>query len=355
MLKHRRVAQERSNRRSTCGSKGGGSQYDPQVGEAAKQNADNAAQAQQFSQNYYTNTVAPLLAQETAQSKITSDNENKLFGLNYDQAQKAAAIHTQYGLPAAKSYYNMVNNYSSKAEEQRQADSAIGDMRSAEASQAGTLTRQRQSYGIDPTSGVAQSDNTNMAVQNSAAEAAAATRARYNAKNLGMQLTADAANYSNGGYSAIASTSGSAGAASQGAFGAAAGATTSGNQSASVPLQGYQIAGQGYSANLDAYSRLGSADIQAQAAGDSGLGSFLGGLGALAMKVAVPSDRRLKDNIVHVGEWKSLPVYEYNYKGSSARFRGVMADDVQKVMPQAVHRHPHGYLVVDYDMLRAAA
>ena len=55
-------------------------------------------------------------------------------------------------------------------------------------------------------------------------------------------------------------------------------------------------------------------------------------IGALGM-----SDIRVKRNIVPEGtSWKGLDVYTYNYLGQSTRRRGVMAQDVEKIYPDAV-------------------
>jgi hypothetical protein len=61
------------------------------------------------------------------------------------------------------------------------------------------------------------------------------------------------------------------------------------------------------------------------------------------------SDRRLKSNINLVGVKSGLPVYEYDIEGR--RERGYMADEVELVRPEAVHKHPSGYLMVDYGAL----
>jgi hypothetical protein len=78
----------------------------------------------------------------------------------------------------------------------------------------------------------------------------------------------------------------------------------------------------------------------------SGLGTALGGgLGMLAF-----SDARLKDNIVKVGTHPiGVGVYDYNKFGH--RERGVMAQEVAQVMPEAVTKHPSGYLQVNYGLL----
>lgn len=76
--------------------------------------------------------------------------------------------------------------------------------------------------------------------------------------------------------------------------------------------------------------------------------SGLFSLGAAA--VGGPSDIRLKSKIVKVGEHPlGIGIYEYDIFGH--RERGVMAQELQAVMPEAVHEHPLGYLTVDYSMI----
>lgn len=74
-----------------------------------------------------------------------------------------------------------------------------------------------------------------------------------------------------------------------------------------------------------------------------GLGSSLVG--------AIPwSDRRLKSNIVRIGTHPvGVPLYEYDIFGE--RQRGVMADELEKVRPDAVHYDADGFAHVDYEAL----
>jgi hypothetical protein len=73
-------------------------------------------------------------------------------------------------------------------------------------------------------------------------------------------------------------------------------------------------------------------------------------LGTLATAGALYfSDRRLKSNIVKVGDHpKGFGIYEYDIFG--VRQRGVMADEVEKVMPHAVVEID-GYKAVNYGLL----
>jgi hypothetical protein len=96
----------------------------------------------------------------------------------------------------------------------------------------------------------------------------------------------------------------------------------------------------------------------AMAGGLFGLGGTLGAAGMkyapqIATAASMFSDRRLKSNIKRIGTTAhGLPLYEYTIFGE--RQRGVMADEVKKVMPEAVHRHPSGFDMVDYARLGLA-
>jgi len=91
-----------------------------------------------------------------------------------------------------------------------------------------------------------------------------------------------------------------------------------------------------YSAAMDSYN--------AKAQQAQGMMSGLGGLASTAMMF---SDRRLKSNIVKVGEHPiGVAVYEYDIFGR--RERGVMAQELMLVAPERVNTHSSGFLMVDY-------
>jgi hypothetical protein len=70
------------------------------------------------------------------------------------------------------------------------------------------------------------------------------------------------------------------------------------------------------------------------------------------------SDRRIKENIRRVGDHPmGVGLYLFDYKpeyrgrwGHGRQF-GVMADEVERVMPQAVTEHADGYKMVCYDTI----
>lgn len=109
--------------------------------------------------------------------------------------------------------------------------------------------------------------------------------------------------------------------------------------------QNYQNQMAGYNAQM---GLLGNVAGMAGTA----LGGQLGGaIGKGLFGGATPSDRRLKSNIVRVGTHPlGIGIYEYDIFGE--RQRGVMADEVEAVKPEAVTTHPtEGYKMVYYGML----
>jgi hypothetical protein len=80
--------------------------------------------------------------------------------------------------------------------------------------------------------------------------------------------------------------------------------------------------------------------------GGGGGGGFRGGGGGRR------SDIALKHDIVQLGYLANgLGYYRFSYLGSSKPYVGVLAQEVQRVMPQAVTRGSDGYLRVYYDKL----
>lgn len=63
------------------------------------------------------------------------------------------------------------------------------------------------------------------------------------------------------------------------------------------------------------------------------------------------SDIHFKENIKQVGTlFNGLPVYVFNYKNDKAPRLGLIAQDVQKVKPEAVKEDKNGYLYIRYDL-----
>lgn len=96
---------------------------------------------------------------------------------------------------------------------------------------------------------------------------------------------------------------------------------------------------------------------QAPGGGESGAtpgifggGGAAGGGGGLSGLIAAGaqlfSDRRLKENIVKVDEDENGNIYEFSYTWFKGRFRGRIAQELQKLRPDAVKLHETGFMMV---------
>jgi hypothetical protein len=119
--------------------------------------------------------------------------------------------------------------------------------------------------------------------------------------------------------------------------------TTGANMLGAAQAQGQYDTGL-YNANVGANNSMMS--------GLMGLGSAgIGAYGAMNAPAALMlSDVRLKSNIERVGTHPlGIGIYEYDI--FDRRERGVIAQEVKEVMPEAVVEREDGYLMVDYGRL----
>lgn len=129
-------------------------------------------------------------------------------------------------------------------------------------------------------------------------------------------------------------------------------ALMSGSQVQLPQFQGYQgqsVASAPVFAATQAGGQYNQGVYNAQSASADNFTKGLFSVGAAAAPVLM-SDRRLKSNIERVGTHPlGIGIYEYDIFGS--RQRGVMADEVETVRPEAVLTHPSGYKMVNYGAL----
>ena len=348
--------------RTQYGGKGVENKYDPQIGIAAAQNAAVSAKAEAFAEDYYRNTVAPLNKKMQESADVTAGKLNTLYDLNADQMRSASERYKQYGIPAEQRYFDMATKYSEPEEQERQAQLAKGDLGVATQNQQQARMRQFAGLGIDPSSPAAISAATDASVMNAAAEAGAMNRSRGAARELGMRLTSDAANFGRGGQSGILQFGGAAQGNAQGSFGTTQGALGSALGAGQFVNQGYGTALQGYGNNLSAYTSLGNTSMNAQAAQNAAvsgaIGSAIGaGAGLAALKT---SDIRCKHNIRQIGNLPSgIKVYSFEYLDEFKETAdddgiqiGVMAQEVLPIIPEAISMRPDGYMMVNYALVR---
>ena len=86
--------------------------------------------------------------------------------------------------------------------------------------------------------------------------------------------------------------------------------------------------------------------------GMSNAGYTWGGWGTGYTKAPTPSTKLLKENIFKLGTSKEgHNVYKFNYKGNPTNYIGVIAEEVQRIKPEAVSRLSNGFLGVDYNLI----
>jgi len=128
---------------------------------------------------------------------------------------------------------------------------------------------------------------------------------------------------------------------------------------ANVPQQA-QVAGPDILGATQAGYNAQVANVNAQNAASGNFMNGLMGLGGAALMAPVGtfSDINLKENIKRIGTHDlGIGIYSYNYKDgydlSKEPQIGVMAQEVETVMPEAVMIMPNGFKAVNYSMLGA--
>ncbi len=79
------------------------------------------------------------------------------------------------------------------------------------------------------------------------------------------------------------------------------------------------------------------------------LGSDYISSGSQAATAAAGSDRRLKENIKHVGVSNGINLYEFNYKGADTKWVGVMSDEVRHIEGAVIQKN--GFDYVNYSVI----
>lgn len=347
---------------------------DPNIGIAQKQMADLATQ--EF--NQWQTDVWPALKAQT-ESQTTNANNQAAIDLQTQTKQNAIADE-QYQMykntyqPLQQQLVDQAENYNTPANEERLAQGAIGDVNTAFNNQKQAQTQQMQSYGINPTSGQFQGMQNSNQVLQAAQSSAAATQARNAAEQLGWAKKMDAAGMASGQYGNQAtatqlglSAGGQSLAAGQIPISNSAALSSSMAGGYGGAMQGWQNVGnlgvQSYQTQVQAYNAQQAANAQSSAGIGSALGAAVGGFasggtGSMAGKlVGLMSDIRAKENIELVGHLPNgLGIYEFEYRpefkdhkfAGHGKFRGLMAHEVEKVIPEAVFTMDNGYKVIDY-------
>ena len=361
------------------GGGGGAPAPDPNIGLAQR---ELAAISKEYLESW-KNEVWPKMKEQAEKQEIRADEQfaldKELQTMQIESAKKGMAEFEQFGKPMRESIYKAAEAYDTEANRERIAAEALGDVKSAFSIKAADEQRRLQGFGIDPTSGRATSTANANAIMEAAVGSAAANRARTAAEQLGWAKKMDAIALSQGQFGNQATSTGLALSAGNQALtagqvpmanyaqmgssmgGAYGGAMQGWNQVGNLGIQNYNIQSQNYQAEQNRQA-------QAAAGASAGFGSLAGSvigavgnyysMGALgAAQAGAKSDIRTKENITVVGKLSNgLTVYEFEYKpefknsegAGYGRFRGLMAHEVEQVIPEAVFETADGYKAVDY-------
>jgi hypothetical protein len=353
-------------RLSTLWGKGGGSSApdaDPNIGIAQRELSKLATeQWAEFKTKIYPDLQKQTDAQN-ARLQGTYDVTQEAAKKNLARADESYAMYKESGIPAMEKLRDDANKYNEEAYQEQLASQAAGDIGTAAQVQREQTAMRQRSYGIDPTSGVAQAQANSNQVAQAAATAAAMNQTREAAKQVGLQKQANVYNmYAGLPAQSLQQTNVGLGANSQGAaagqsmVGNAAAVSGVSNAATQTAMGGWGQVGtlgvQKYQADVGAYQ----AQQQAEGQGMAGLGSLAGQLGSVALKSYMGgSDINIKQDINKIGKLDNgFPLYSFQYKPEyqdvwgHGFIIGVMAQDVEKVLPDAVSIHPDGYKMVDY-------
>lgn len=271
------------------------------------------------------------------------------------QAQDYYDYQRETFRPVEQGLVQQAQQFNTEAYREQLARQASADAGRAFGITQASGERAMASMGLSPASGRYASMQNQSNLGLAAQRAGAMTGTRERAEQLGFARQMDVTGL--GRNLAGASTAAYQGAT--GAGGAAAGSYMApGNQYMTGMSQGISTIGGGQQMMLGGMGNVLSSQTSAYNAGLSQsdpLATIVGmGVGGYAAGGFGKSDRRLKEDIVFLGieTTTSLPWYEFSYIDEpGSRWQGVMAEDVEQYMPEAVKENAHGMKLVNYDML----
>jgi hypothetical protein len=343
------------------GGKGGGRAPapDPAIGEAAMRNVELGQSwldftKEQFEEGNKRQAVTDELNTKVVNQQLATQDQANTWA----QQDRARTLGTFQ--PVEDAFVKTAQEYDTPEKQAEAAATARADVLAASEAAKASGVRQMAAMGISPESGrfagITRAQDTNTAL----AAADAQNKARQVVRDKGLALKADAINMGKGLASSTAAAAGLGLNAGNSAVANNATANSQFNAKGQIMGQGFQgaigannsaggILNNLYGNQLNAWS----AQQQANAASAAGIGKLVGqGIGTYA---ALGSDIRIKQNIMLVGTlFNGLRLYSFEYKpayrdkwGHGIKL-GVMAQDVEKVIPDAVSDHEDGYKVVDY-------
>jgi hypothetical protein len=323
-----------------------------------------AADALAFNKQVYANNQPRVAAQDALTAQVVTD-QLAISKQNQTQAADQWAKYQTLFAPVEAQTVADATNIDSAAGLAQASGSASAGVQTQFDNSAAQRARAQAANGVNPNSGHALEADSQAQLGLASAKAGASNSATLAARDRGISLRAGVANFGrnmpNTAANAygVAMQGGNSAVGNQGSGLAAANSTIAGmNAGYGTSIQGNTSAMNGLNQQYSTQVNAWNAQQQADAASSAGLGSALGLLGSAAIG-KFGSDPKIKENIKKVGEFNGFNVYAFTYKpeyqdehGFGLRF-GVMADEVEKVIPEAVSLHKDGYRMVNYAMLGA--
>jgi len=316
----------------------------------------NAAQAQQYGQNA-NNTAVTNAAQQQQFAQNAKASELGLLAQGQNFTQNAKVTDTALAAQAQQYGQNANNTTTALAAQNQQYNQNLNNaqftnaagqqyfnnnLSAAQLQNAATA----QNFGMDLTNQQQQlaANQANAALNNAALES------QYNQALQSAQLNNQASNQQLAQNQAI----------QQNPLNILQ-AVRTGAQLNTANLPAVGVSQPGQLANWSGPDMLGAATAQGQydqgiynaqtAANAQMTSALIGAGGALGSAGIKASDRRLKKNIKRIGTHiLGIGLYTWDYLWGEP-FAGVMADEVEQVMPEAIVMHPSGFKMVNYEIL----
>jgi len=310
--------------------------------EAARYGKQAADDQLAFAKEQYAD-YKPIIDQITG-AQLGLMNEQLRQGQDYyDYMQQ------QYR-PLETEMVNRVKEYNTEAYREQLAQQAAADAGLAFQNTQAMNERAMASMGVNPNSGRYAGLNRASELGLAEQRANAMTGTRQQAQAYGDAMLTNTVGVGRG---LVGAANGAYGMAMNAGNSASGNSMAAGNNLYGQMGQAYGLAQTGQQMQMQGLGNILSSQTSIYANQSDPLMGALGiGAGLLGKSAWWTSDRRLKQDIVVVGEHPNgLPAYEFAYKHDpTRRFIGVMADDVEKFMPEAV-TEVDGYKTVDYNLL----
>jgi hypothetical protein len=301
-----------------------------------------------FARQQYSD-LAPIVRGLADQQAQAQEEQMRQAQDYYDYAQQTFR-------PVEQGIVRRAQEFNTEAYREQLAQKAAAEAGRAFGITQDASERAMASMGVNPASGRFAGMQSQNQLGLTAQRTGAMTGARQQAEQMGYARLLDAAGLGRG----LPGLSTAAYGGATGAGSAAAGTYMApGNQYMTGMAQGINTIGSGRGMLQSGQSTIlnNQANLYGQSMQTRGevAGSIFGAGGRmLAASPFITSDIRLKTNIKPTGidSRTNLPTYEFAYKAApTLRYRGVMAQDVEKLYPQAVSEDASGYKRVRYDML----